>query len=174
MSNPIQALSDAVALRILQQQVRQLSVEIVRMKGVEDALDQEVDDPPDRRPFIPAEEIIRSGEKLYFPWKFTKTSTTGGTVRAGNAYIGGVAKTVANWASYPTALTLSGVTTTTYYYIAVDFQNATATWGSNTSAVPANTATVEYWHVLTLTCTSSVISEIFQPWPCDIRALLNP
>lgn len=103
-------------------------------------------------------------------WKFTKTSDTGGTVTLGAVYIGGVAKTISGW---PSGGILSGVTTTTKYWVAIDYLNATATWGSN-ATLPNNISTVEYWHVLTLTCAASVISAIFQPWCADIRALLNP
>jgi hypothetical protein len=103
-------------------------------------------------------------------WKFTQSSTTGGTVTLGAVYIGGVAKTVS---SFPGSGTLSGVTTTTLYWVVIDFSAATAAWDSG-STLPTNTATVEYWHVLTLTCAASVISAIFQPWCSDIRALLNP
>jgi hypothetical protein len=104
-----------------------------------------------------------------FPWRFTQTSDTGGVISAGAVYIGGVLKTVSG---LPTDL--SGVTTTTKYWIAIDFSAAaTATWGSG-AALPDNTSTIEYWHVLTLTCAASVITAIFQPWPADIHALLNP
>jgi hypothetical protein len=106
-----------------------------------------------------------------FPWRFVPASTTGGTVSLGKVWVGsGADKTVT---SFPSGGILSGVTTTTIYWIAADFYNATATWGSG-SSLPANTATVHYWRVLVLTCADSVITGIFQPWPSDIHALINP
>lgn len=107
---------------------------------------------------------------LNHPWKFEQDGDTGGVLTLGKVYMGGVAKTVTDW---PTDGELSSVTTTTEYWIELNFQDGTATFDSGES-VPENTAAVEYWHILTLTCADDIISEVFNPWPCDIRALLNP
>jgi len=101
-------------------------------------------------------------------WKFKKTSATGGTVTLGQVFLGGAAKTVG---SFPSGGTLTGVTTTTHYWVAINRSAATATWGSGAS-VTANTDTVEYWHVLTLTCAESVITAVMEWWQSDIRVTL--
>ena len=105
-----------------------------------------------------------------FPWKFTQDSGTGGVILPGTVYDGGNPVTIT---SPPTDWTLSGIVNTTKFWIALNFSAASATWVSG-STLPASVALIEYWHVLTLTCTDSVITGIFQPWPCDIHTLLNP
>ena len=109
----------------------------------------------------------------YRPWDFTKTSDTGGTVYLGKVYIGGVDIAVSG---FPANIT--GVVVSTIYWIAIDYKYATATWGSAAwnfgAGLPANSSEVEYWRVLLLECTSSIISGIYQLYPSDIHASLNP
>jgi hypothetical protein len=107
---------------------------------------------------------------LNHPWKFAQDGDTAGAIALGKVYMGGVEKMVASW---PTNGEVSAVMSTTLYWIALDFSAATATFGSG-ATLTTNTATIEYWHVLTLTCAGSVITAVYNPWPCDIRALLNP
>lgn len=99
---------------------------------------------------------------------FVQTSDTGGTVNTGLCYIGGVAKTVT---SLPT--TLTGVTTTTKYWIAVELATATATWNSG-ATYPASDSDTEVWPILELTCTAGIISAVHQCWDGDVHVTLTP
>lgn len=99
------------------------------------------------------------------PFRFKKTSLTGGTLTLGAVYLAGTAKTITSW---PTNGILAGVTTTTHYWIAIDLSAGTTTWGSGAS-LPANTATVEYWEILVLTCAASVITGIKECQTSDIH-----
>jgi len=120
----------------------------------------------DMRPAVQLEDFAPAQND--HSWKFVQSSTTGGTVTLGQVFLGGTAKTVGSW---PTNGILSGVTTTTKYWVAIDRSAATATWGSGAS-VPANTDTVEYWEVLELTCAGSVITGVKQRCCSDIRVTL--
>ena len=111
-----------------------------------------------------------AGTVLNHPWKFTQDGDTGGTIAEGAVYIGGVLRELTD---FPEDGELTDVTDTTLYWVEIDYKNATATFGSG-AALPENTSTVEYWHVLTLTCADDVITAVYNPWPSDIRALLNP
>lgn len=108
-----------------------------------------------------------SGGNLH-AFKFTSTSSTGGTLEAGSLYLAGVAKTITSLPS-----TLSSVTSTTRYYIEVDLAAATATWTSTTSAFPASDGDTEIWPILTLTCADSVISTVKQHQTSDIHIPSN-
>ncbi len=101
-------------------------------------------------------------------WHFTQSSTTDGVVTLGKVYIGTAAKTVT---SFPVDGLLAGVTTTTHYWVVVDREYATATWGSGAS-VPANTETIEYWEVLEIICVASLISHVIERCCSDIRVTL--
>ena len=109
------------------------------------------------------------------PFAFTKTGATGGTLYHGSVYLAGVAKTMSAWTNHGTGadLTVSGVTATTRYYVAVEFASATATWNSTTSAFPASDDDTEVFPILTLTCAGSVITAVKEHWTCDIHVPSN-
>lgn len=105
-------------------------------------------------------------------WGYTADDTDPllGSITLGKVWMGGVDTTVTDFDSESS---LSPSSQTISFWVSLDFANATASWGSG-STVPDNDATHENWHVLTLTCDGEVITEIYQPWGNDIRALLNP
>lgn len=100
-----------------------------------------------------------------FPFRFSKTSATGGDVEPGTCYIDGVLTTIT---SLPASL--SSVTTTTRYYVEIDFDAGTATWQSTGGAFPDGDTDTDIWPILTLTCADSAISAIKQHQWCDIHA----
>lgn len=106
-------------------------------------------------------DIFPSSSSTY-SFKFTKTSETAGTLIHGNVYVKGVPLTCSGWANHSTNadLSISGITTTTYFYWLVDLAAATAAWTTNTTGFPAVTATVYPWPILTLTCAGSVITAV--------------
>jgi hypothetical protein len=106
---------------------------------------------------------------------FVKTSTTGGTLYHGSVYLAGVAKTMSAWTNHGTGadLTISGVTSTTRYYVAVELGSGTATWNSTTGAFPASDDDTEVFPILTLTCADSVITAIKEHHACDIHVPSN-
>jgi hypothetical protein len=97
-----------------------------------------------------------------YSFRFTKTSTTGGTLCHGNVYVKGVPLTCSGWTNHATGadLTIASITTTTYFYWLIDLAAATAAWTSNTTGFPAVTATVYPYPILTLTCAGSVITAV--------------
>jgi hypothetical protein len=106
------------------------------------------------------------------PFRFVQASDTGGTVEWGSVAIDGVLKTITDWTNHGSGadLTLSGVTTTTRYYIEIDFLAKTATWKSTAGAFPDGDADTDIWPILTLTCADSVITGIKRHQWCDIHA----
>ena len=106
------------------------------------------------------------------PFRWVQASDTGGTVEWGSVAIDGVLKTIADWTNHGTGadLTLSGVTTTTRYYIEIDFTAGTATWKSTGSAFPDGDADTDIWPILTLTCAGSVITAVKHHQWSDIHA----
>ena len=101
-------------------------------------------------------------------FKFTKTSDTGGTLTAGLCFIGGVSKTITSLPS-----TLSSVTSSIKYWVAVELATATATWNSGTS-YPASDSDTEIWPILEITCAASKITSYIQRWCADIHLTLTP
>jgi hypothetical protein len=104
------------------------------------------------------------------PWQFvpaTLTNITAGTIQLGAITFGGVHVSLSSWSA-----TVSAVTATTYYWVALDMLMATATWGSG-AGVPSSNEKIQYRHVLTLTCAGGYITAIDQPWPADIDVLIN-
>lgn len=115
--------------------------------------------------------VTAGGLPFLHPWKFTPNAALdGGTLLQGAVYIGGVPVTLGDW---PTDGDLGEVTATTNYWVEIDFENAIAKFDSDED-VPDNEASKEYWHVLRLTVEDEEITEVWNPWTCDIRALLNP
>jgi hypothetical protein len=112
----------------------------------------------------PIRKTASASTTLPFVNIFEQTTTTAGTWTPGKAYIGGVDTTVAGVPS-----TISGITTTTIYWIKHDFAASTLTWGSGAS-LPANTDTAEYYRMLVVTCADGVIESFVCPHPCDIHA----
>ncbi len=101
---------------------------------------------------------------LPFVFLFVQTSTTGGTWVQGKAWLAGVDTAIT---SQPT--TITGVTTSTKYWIKHDFAAGTVAWFSGTS-YPAPSDTYEIYRMLEITCSSSVIASFICPHPCDIHA----
>jgi len=97
------------------------------------------------------------------PFKFTQTSDTGGTITAGLCFIGGVSKTIT---SLPT--TLSSVTTSIKYWLAIEIASATVSWVSGTS-YPDSDDDTEIWPILEITCSGSVISSFIQKQSSDVH-----
>lgn len=119
--------------------------------------------PPDgESPFRRGGAAASTPPKLVF--YFTQTSDTGGTWSAGKAYVAGVDTTITG---QPTAIT--GVTTSTKYWIVHNFAAATMTWGSG-AAYPSMSDTQEVYRMLEITCADSVITDYVCPHPCDIHA----
>ena len=112
-------------------------------------------------------------------WRFEQTGANAGTVTPGKVFIGGVLNGITSW---PTGGELTGVTQTTYYWLAINFSTATATWASDAAdpetdhdaTYPLSTATVEIWPILELTCEDGAIASPFECYPSDIHAMLNP
>lgn len=100
-----------------------------------------------------------------FVFFFKQTSSTGGDWVQGKGYIAGVDVLITN---QPT--TISGVTTTTYYWILHDFAAATLIWRSGASYTDSNSDTQEVYRMLEITCEDSEISSFICPNPCDIHA----
>jgi hypothetical protein len=101
-------------------------------------------------------------------WHFAATSATGGIVTLGRVEISGGVKSVTG---FPTDGILSGVTSSTLYWIAIDASAATATWASRASVLgyPSSTDTVEIWPILEITCASSVITAVCERMQSDIH-----
>lgn len=105
------------------------------------------------------------------PWRFKQTNETGGNLTTGLVRIDGVNITHAMPAS------LSGVTTSTNYWMVVDVDASTATWasGAYASGFPTGSSTQLVFPILTLRCngTSGVIDFVEQRRFSDI-AVLKP
>ncbi len=97
-----------------------------------------------------------------YSFRFKSPTSTGGTLCHGNVYVKGVALTCSGWTNHSTGadLSITGITTTTYFYWLIDLLAATAAWTSNTTGFPAVTASVYPYPILTLTCAGSVITAI--------------
>lgn len=108
------------------------------------------------------------------PFRFVKTSSTGGTVARGLIYVKGVSVTsVSGWTDFATTdLTLSGVTTSTKYWIAVTLATGACAWSSGV-AFPTSTAAVEIWPILEITCSGSVITSWYQHQWVNIHQGVN-
>jgi hypothetical protein len=106
-----------------------------------------------------------SDTDLPFVFLFKQTSSTGGDWVQGKGYIAGAEVTIA---SQPT--TISGVSTTTYYWILHDFAAATLTWKSGSSYTDSYSDTQEVYRMLEITCAAGVIDSFICPHPCDIHA----
>lgn len=101
------------------------------------------------------------------PWKFTRTSDTAGNLTAGLCFVDGAKKTITD---LPSSIS---VTTTTRYYIEVDYgaNPKTATWKSTTAAsFPDGSSTKDVYPVLTITHDGTRISSIVQNIADDIVA----
>ena len=90
-------------------------------------------------------------------FKFTKTSTTGGSITAGLCMIDGIAKTIT---SLPA--TLTSVTTSIKYWVSVDKVAKTATWASHATTYATGSTTVDIFPILEITCADSVITSWIQ------------
>ena len=99
-----------------------------------------------------------------FPFRFTKTSATGGSIYAGKCYIKGVLTTITSLPS-----SLSSVTTSTKYWVVTDIDDSTATWSSG-AAYPSSTATDVVWPILEITCDDGVITTWVHRQMADIHA----
>lgn len=106
-----------------------------------------------------------SGGGLFFDFsfRFARTSSTGGTISEGKCYIKGILTTITSLPS-----TLSSVTSSIKYWVAVDLSANTAAWSSGTS-YPTSSATSEIWPILEITCASSVITAWKQRQLSDIH-----
>lgn len=113
----------------------------------------------------PRAPVAAPAADLPFVFYFRQDSDTGGTWVKGKAYIAGVDTTIT---SQPT--TISGVTTTTYYWILHNFAAGTLTWKSGASYTDANSDSQEVYRMLEITCADSVITAFVCPHPCDIHA----
>jgi hypothetical protein len=117
----------------------------------------------EQRPISHTPRDWLGGTSLLFCFQFTKTSATGGTIEEGKCYIKGILTTITSLPS-----TLSSVTISIKYWVAVDLSANTAAWSSGTS-YPTSTATSEIWPILEITCASSVITAWKQRQLSDIH-----
>jgi hypothetical protein len=97
------------------------------------------------------------------PFKFTKTSDTGGTITTGLLTIDGVDATITG---LPTSL--SGVSASIKYWLDVDLTGSTATWESGTD-FPEGDDTTEIVPILEITCAGGIISSWIQHEWSDVR-----
>lgn len=98
------------------------------------------------------------------PWKFTRTSDTAGNLTAGLCFVDGAKKTITD---LPSSIS---VTTTTRYYIEVNYDTDTATWKTTTGAFPDGSATKEVFPILTITHDGTRISDVVQNLSDDVVA----
>jgi hypothetical protein len=96
-------------------------------------------------------------------WHFDQTSDTGGDITLGLVFIGGVSVTVGSFTA-----SISSVTTSRWYWIAVNISSATATWTSG-AALASSTDTVEIWPILEITCAASKITNVVEHMQSDIH-----
>jgi len=101
-----------------------------------------------------------------FAWKFSPTSSTGGTVTQGTVRIDGAAQTIL---TPPASWTLTGVTTSTKYWIEIDTSSVTptVTWKSG-AAYAAGSSTLHIFPILEITCAGNVITSWIQRRCSDI------
>ena len=124
---------------------------------------------------IHARSTGTSGDSVNFSFKFTQTSDTAGTVSHGKVLLAGVAKTLSGWTNHGTGadLFLTGITSTTHYYIEVDLAAGTAAWSSTTGSIPASDADTEIVEIFSVTCAGSVITAIKQHQSSHVRLPAN-
>ncbi len=112
--------------------------------------------------------VSASASDVNHPFKFTLTSATGGDLTTGKLAIDGVDTTITD---LPTSL--SSVTSSVKYWIAVDLSGSTAAWTSG-AAFPEGDATTEIIPVLEIVCTDSVITSFVQHQFQDVWLRLIP
>jgi len=120
-------------------------------------------------PAICPRDLGGGGNERDHSFKFTpdsETGATGGIITEGYCFINGVIKTIS---STPASWELSGVTTSTKYWVAVTYDGATAAWVSNANW-PTSTTAVECFRILEITCTAGVITSFIQRQTSDIHA----
>jgi hypothetical protein len=97
------------------------------------------------------------------PFRFQQTSDTGGDITAGTVMFEGSILTITGLPP-----SLSDVKTTTCYYITLDIDGGTASWGSAANDFPAGTTTATVYRILKLICTDDIITGIEQHRWSDI------